>query len=95
MSKKEKNIEVTVKDIQRNSQPIQQVFIGEQLIGEVSTQENRFKALLLNGNQEFSVQSQEEGLETILQQYHLHQRSSGQGLERKLARHATFAKRRH
>ena len=74
MSKKEKNIEVTVKDIQRNSQPIQQVFIGEQLIGEVSTQENRFKALLLNGNQEFSVQSQEEGLKTILQQYHLHQR---------------------
>lgn len=74
MSKKEKNIEVTVKDVQKNSQPVQQVFIGEQLIGEVATKDNRFKAVLLSGNQEFSVQSQEEGLETILQQYHLHQR---------------------
>ena len=65
---------MTVKDIERNSQPIQQVFIGEQLIGEVATKDNRFKAVLLSGRQEFTVQSQEEGLETILQQYHLHQR---------------------
>ncbi|EEU30036.1 MAG TPA: DUF2969 domain-containing protein [Limosilactobacillus coleohominis] len=74
MAKKEKNIEVNVKDLERNHQSIQQVFIGKQLIGEVTTEESRFKALLLSGNQEFIVQSQEEGLETILQQYHLHQR---------------------
>lgn len=74
MSKKEKNIEVNVKDLERNNQPIQQIFIGKRLIGEVTTEESRFKAVLLNGNQEFIVQSQEEGLATILQQYHLHQR---------------------
>ncbi len=74
MAKKEKNIEVNVKDLERNHQSIQQVFIGKQLIGEVTTEESRFKALLLSGNQEFIAQSQEEGLETILQQYHLHQR---------------------
>ena len=74
MAKKEKNIEVNVKDLERNHQLIQQVFIGKRLIGEVTTVESRFKALLLSGNQEFIVQSQEEGLETILQQYHLHQR---------------------
>ena len=74
MAKKEKNIEVNVKDLERNHQSIQQVFIGKQLIGEVTSEESRFKALLLSGNQEFIVQSQEEGLETILQQYHLHQR---------------------
>lgn len=74
MAKKETNIEVNVKDLERNHQSIQQVFIGKQLIGEVTTEESRFKALLLSGNQEFIVQSQEEGLETILQQYHLHQR---------------------
>lgn len=74
MSKKEKNIEVNVKDLERNNQPIQQIFIGKQLIGEVTTEESRFKAVLFSGDQEFIVQSQEEGLETILQQYHLHQR---------------------
>ena len=74
MSKKEKNIEVTVKDVERNHQPIQQVFIGQQLIGEVATEDSRFKAVILKDAQEFIVQSQEEGLETILQQYHLHQR---------------------
>lgn len=74
MAKKEKNIEVNVKDLERNHQSIQQVFIGKQLIGEVTTEESRFKALLLSGNQEFIAQSQEEGLETILQQYHLYQR---------------------
>lgn len=73
VSKKEKNIEVNVKDLERDNQPIQQVMIGKQLIGEVVAEGSRFKAVLVSGNETFIVQSQEEGLETILQQYHLHQ----------------------
>lgn len=73
MSRKEKNIEVNVKDAERNHQPVQQVFIGKQLIGEVITENNRFKAVITSQSQDFVVRSQEEGLETIIQQYHLHQ----------------------
>lgn len=73
MSKREKNIEVNVKDIERNGQPVQQVFIRGRLIGEVVTNGQRFKAVMLNDNSEFGVRSQEEGLETVLQQFHLRQ----------------------
>lgn len=73
MSKKEKNIEVTVNDESRNGQPAQQVFIGSHLIGEVTSANNKFLATMTASHQEFIVRSQEEGLETILQQYHLHQ----------------------
>lgn len=73
MSKKDKKIEVSIKDIERQNLPVQQVFIGEKLIGEVITDNERFKAMLMNDQGEFFVRSQEEGLETILQQYHLHQ----------------------
>lgn len=73
MSKKDKKIEVSVKDIERQHQPVQQIFIGKQLIGEVTTDNDRFKALLTADQSEFYVHSQEEGLEMVLQQYHLHQ----------------------
>lgn len=73
MAKKDKKIEVNVKDIERRHQPVQQVFIGKLLIGEVLADGNRFKALLTADESEFYVRSQEEGLEVVLQQYHLHQ----------------------
>lgn len=73
MAKKDKKIEVSVKDIERQNQPVQQIFIGERLIGEVVTDNDRFKALLTADLSEFFVHSQEEGLEMVLQQYHLHQ----------------------
>jgi hypothetical protein len=73
VAKKEKKIEVSVKDIERNHQPVQQIFIGKRLIGEVVTDNDRFKALLTADESEFYVHSQEEGLEMVLQQYHLHQ----------------------
>ncbi|WP_283620888.1 MULTISPECIES: DUF2969 domain-containing protein [Limosilactobacillus] len=74
MSKKDKKIEVSVKDIERRHQPVQQIFIGGRLIGEVITDNDRFKALLTADQSEFNARSQEEGLEIVLQQYHLHQR---------------------
>lgn len=73
MAKKDKKIEVSVKDIERQNQPVQQIFIGERLIGEVVTDNDRFKALLTADSSEFFVHSQKEGLEMVLQQYHLHQ----------------------
>lgn len=73
VSKKEKNIEVTIKDVEENGQPVQQVFIANSLIGEVAADGSKFAATMAINNQQFTVQSQEEGLETILQQYHLHQ----------------------
>ena len=73
MAKKDKKIEVSVKDIERQNQPVQQIFIGERLIGEVVTDNDRFKALLTADQSEFFVHSQEEGLEMVIQQYHLHQ----------------------
>lgn len=73
MSKKDKKIEVSVKDIERRSQPVQQIFIGKRLIGEVVTDNERFKAMLMGDQSEYYVRSQEEGLEVVLQQYHLHQ----------------------
>lgn len=73
MSRKEKNIEVSVKDVERSGQPVQQVFIRGRLIGEVITNGQRFKAVMLSDGSEFGVRSQEEGLETVLQQFHLHQ----------------------
>lgn len=74
VSKRDKKIEVNVKDIERHHQPVQQIFIGRRLIGEVTTENERFKALLVADQSEFNVRSQEEGLEMVLQQYHLHQR---------------------
>ena len=71
MSKKDKKVEVSVKDIERRNQPVQQIFIGDRLIGEVVTDNERFKAMLISDQSEFYVQ--EEGLEIVLQQYHLHQ----------------------
>ena len=73
MAKKDKKIEVNVKDIERRHQPVQQVFIVKRLIGEVLADGNRFTALLTADESEFYVRSQEEGLEVVLQQYHLHQ----------------------
>ena len=73
MSKKEKTVAVSVKDIERNCQPLEQIFVGKRLIGELVVDKERFKPILLKGEQAFYVRSQEEGLETILQQYHLHQ----------------------
>ena len=73
MSKKDKKVEVSVKDIERRNQPVQQIFIGDRLIGEVVTDNERFKAMLISDQIEFYVRSQEEGLEIVLQQYHLHQ----------------------
>lgn len=73
VARKDKKIEVSVKDIERHHQPVQQIFIGQRLIGEVVTDNDRFKALLTTDESEFYVHSQEEGLEMVLQQYHLHQ----------------------
>ncbi len=73
VSKKDKKVEVSVKDIERRNQPVQQIFIGDRLIGEVVTDNERFKAMLISDQSEFYVRSQEEGLEIVLQQYHLHQ----------------------
>ena len=73
VSKKDKKVEVSVKDIERHNQPVQQIFIGDRLIGEVVTDNERFKAMLISNQSEFYVRSQEEGLEIVLQQYHLHQ----------------------
>lgn len=73
MAKKEKNIAVTVNDETRNGQAVQQVMIGSRLIGEVTSSDNKFVATMAASHQQFIVRSQEEGLETILQQYHLHQ----------------------
>lgn len=74
VSKRDKKIEVSVKDIERQNRPVQQIFIGKRLIGEVAATGTRFKATLVADHSEFNVRSQEEGLEMVLQQYHLHQR---------------------
>lgn len=73
VSKKEKNIAVNVKDVEQNGQPVQQILIGDKLIGEIRADGSRFIATIAANNQQFTVQSQEEGLETVLAQYHLHQ----------------------
>ncbi|MCQ2569730.1 MAG: DUF2969 domain-containing protein [Limosilactobacillus sp.] len=73
MAKKDKNIEVTINDIERGNQPIQQVMIGKRLIGEVIPDNDRFKAIMVNDQTTFFVRSQEEGLAMIIQEYHLHQ----------------------
>ena len=46
MSKREKAIEVSVQDSDRNNQAIQQVFIGKRLIGDVVPNDGRFKAVM-------------------------------------------------
>ena len=63
VSKKEKTVAVSVKDIERNGQPVEQIFVGKRLIGEVVADKERFKAILLKGEQAFYVRSQEEGLD--------------------------------
>ena len=72
MAKKDNTIEVTVNDIERNNQPIQQVFIGKQLIGEILPDQEKFKATMLTNQAQFFVHSQEDGLAMILQESHLH-----------------------
>ncbi|WP_461240399.1 DUF2969 domain-containing protein [Paucilactobacillus sp. N302-9] len=69
MSKKDRAIDVTVNDI---NQQEQEVLIGKKVIGTIESQNQRFVATVVDGDA-FKVKSQEEGLEVILQQYHLHQ----------------------
>ncbi|QLL69676.1 DUF2969 domain-containing protein [Lactobacillus sp. 3B(2020)] len=73
MAKKEKTIAVSVKDIDRAGQLVEQILIQDRVIGEVVADGTKFKAQLMGSDQIFIVRSQEEGLETILAQYHLHQ----------------------
>lgn len=73
VAKKEKTIAVSVKDIERAGQLVEQVLIGDRVIGEVVAKGVKFEAHLMGDQQTFMVKSQEEGLETILAQYHLHQ----------------------
>lgn len=73
MAKKEKTIAVNVKDVERQGQAVEQVFIGDRLIGEVVAEGTKFIAQLVGEKESYPVKSQEEGLETILAQYHLHQ----------------------
>ncbi|BAP86098.1 hypothetical protein LOOC260_115880 [Paucilactobacillus hokkaidonensis JCM 18461] len=72
MAKKDKTVEVTVKDTMRDQQPIQEVSIGKNVIGEIRPEGDRFIASV-DGGESFRARSQEEGLELVLEEYHLHQ----------------------
>ncbi|KIS04239.1 DUF2969 domain-containing protein [Paucilactobacillus wasatchensis] len=72
MAKKDKTVEVTVRDIMRDDQPIQEILIGKVVVGEVKPDGDRFVASV-NDGEKFRARSQEEGLELVLQEYHLHQ----------------------
>lgn len=68
MNKKDKTIGVTVEETKQG----QEVKIGDKVIGMISSENERFIASVSAG-ETFKVKDQEEGLEVILQQYHLHQ----------------------
>lgn len=61
VSKKEKTVAVSVKDIERNGQPVEQIFVGKRLIGEVVADKERFKAILLKGEQARSLTRRRAG----------------------------------
>lgn len=72
MSKKDKNIEVEIAETVKDGKQVQQVLIGKNIIGEVKNSDGKFAAILTDG-EEFNVHSFDEGIEVLLQQYHLHQ----------------------
>ena len=72
MSKKDKNIKVAIEETTKNGNQVQQVLIGKNVVGEIENQENKYTAILTDG-EEFNVHSFDEGIEVVLQQYHLHQ----------------------
>ncbi|CUS26605.1 hypothetical protein FC70_GL000397 [Paucilactobacillus oligofermentans DSM 15707 = LMG 22743] len=72
MSKKDKNIEVEIAEAVKDGKQVQQVLIGKNIVGEVKNSDGKFTAILTDG-EEFNVHSFDEGIEVLLQQYHLHQ----------------------
>ncbi|MHA8138341.1 DUF2969 domain-containing protein [Lactobacillaceae bacterium Scapto_B20] len=72
MSKKKQNIDVSL-DEKKNSkgQSVQVLKIGDDLIGEITTTDDGIKAEYRR-KKSFPVKSVEEGIETLISEYHLH-----------------------
>ena len=73
MARKDKAISVTLNETKVNGQPVTEVLIGKQVIGQVSQVGERFEAEMVSDNQPFAhTKSFDESLQEILSAYHLH-----------------------
>ncbi|MFB9770215.1 DUF2969 domain-containing protein [Lactiplantibacillus modestisalitolerans] len=73
MSKKDKAISVTLNETKVGQQPVTEVLIGKQVIGQVTQVGERFDAQMASANQPFAhTKSFDESLQEIISAYHLH-----------------------
>ncbi|MHA8110872.1 DUF2969 domain-containing protein [Lactobacillaceae bacterium Melli_B4] len=72
MSKKKQNIDVSL-DEKKDSKghPIQVLKVGSDVIGEITTTDDGIKADF-RGKKTFNVKTVDEGIETLISEYHLH-----------------------
>lgn len=70
MSKKNKTIEVTVREAQQNGLPVTEVLVGKNVVGTVSDVAGKIEAQV--ESERFRAKSIDDGIELVLRQYNLH-----------------------
>ncbi|KRL59383.1 DUF2969 domain-containing protein [Latilactobacillus fuchuensis] len=75
MSKKEKNIEVTIDDITRDGQAMTSIMVGKNEIGVIveDSVKKRFEATVAGTNQSIITKTHDDAVNELLKEYHLHQ----------------------
>ncbi len=71
MSKREKNIQIIENEKMVNGQLVTELTIKDESLGTVSQDGKRFVAKLPSG-EEFRVATQNEGIDVLIRDYHLH-----------------------
>ncbi|MCP8856657.1 DUF2969 domain-containing protein [Latilactobacillus fuchuensis] len=75
MSKKEKNIEVTIDDITRDGQAMTSIMVGKNEIGVIveDSVKKRFEATVTGTKQIIITKTHDDAVNELLKEYHLHQ----------------------
>jgi hypothetical protein len=71
MSKKEKKFEIEIKEVKENDSIINEVYINNQMIGQIS-QVNDKNFTASNQSGEMRVKSIDEGIQWIIAEFNLH-----------------------
>ena len=70
MSKKNKTIEVSIRNVQDGAKNITEVLVGKNVVGQVIDDQGKFQAVI--NEEPFRAQSVDDGIELVLRQYNLH-----------------------
>lgn len=74
MGRKNKNIEVEIQETKKNTETYAdlEIVVNKKIIGTVSQEENEQAYATYKSGREIPVRSVEEGIETVIAEYNLH-----------------------